>query len=301
VTSGKAKPPLDRKLAVVRESRGSASRISDPAVSGLVDLGLTMGEARAYLALLRRPLLSAAEVAAGAELVRPKVYEALRLLEERGFCSAILGDTLTRFRAIDPAQALPGWVAHRAHMRQLAQEHDEQVSSVLLSLLPAQTVGRVHGELDIYFEAVAGRRRTTEVLAGMFARAERSVANMTQPPFLQPRVAWNVAEADALRRGVDVQALFTPPAITDRLRWAPIIEAGGEVRVAPTIPMKLLIRDRVEAMVSLRDPASGEQAPNSILIRHADLVKPLQEMFDSAWNSATQLELDDDHTEERTP
>ncbi len=285
--AGDARKPAARKPASTR-----ASKTSDPSVAGLLELGLTAAEARAYVALLRHPLLSAAEVAANAELVRPKVYEALRLLEERGFCRAVAGEPVTRFRAVAPEQALPGWIAHREQERALMQDRDDRIASDLLTLLPEPAGLEAAGDLDEYFEAIVGRVRTTEALAGMFARAEHSVANMTQPPFLQPRSRWNVAETDALRRGVSVQALFTPPAIEDEHRWAPIVEAGGEVRVAPVIPMKLLIRDGAEAMVSLRDPASGEQAPNSIVIRHPDLVKPLQEMFEKAWEAARLVPAD---------
>jgi len=77
--------------------------------AGLVELGLTMAEARAYVALLGRPLQSAAEVAASSALARPKVYEALRLLEERGFCHPVAGEPVTRFRPVPP-RARAAWV-----------------------------------------------------------------------------------------------------------------------------------------------------------------------------------------------
>jgi len=44
----------------------------------------------------------------------------------------------------------------------------------------------------------------------MFDRTERAIVHMTQPPFVQPRSRWNVAEVDALRRGVSMRTLYTP-------------------------------------------------------------------------------------------
>jgi sugar-specific transcriptional regulator TrmB len=266
--------------------------MADPAVAGLVDLGLTLTEARAYVSLLGQSMLSAAEVAASSKLARPKVYEALRLLEERGFCHPVAGESVTRFRAVPPEAALPSWLAHREHERQLMQDHDDRTASDLVKLLPdPATADASSAELYDYFEAVSGRVRTSEALTGIITRAEQSLSHMTQPPFVQPRARWNVAETDALRRGVALRTLYTPAAIGDDDRWRPIVEAGGQIRVADAIPMKLLIRDGAEAMVSLRDPASGEQAPNSIIIRHPDLVRPLKQMFDREWKAATRLDL----------
>jgi sugar-specific transcriptional regulator TrmB len=268
-----------------------ASGITDPSVAGLVELGLTTAEARAYVALLRRPLVSAAEVAASSELARPKVYEALRLLEERGFCHTVAGEPVTRFRPVPPERALPGWIAHREHERLLGNDHDARVASDLMSKLPDPDLADdASGELYDYFEAIVGRMRSSEALSGMFNRAERAIAHMTQPPFVQPRSRWNVAEVDALRRGVSMRTLYTPEAIADDERWLPLLEAGAQVRVSEAIPMKLLIRDGAEAMVSLRDPASGEQGANSIVIRHPDLVRPLLEMFETTWKTGTKLD-----------
>jgi len=68
-----------------------------------------------------------------------------------------------------------------------------------------------------------------------------------------------------------------------------LVEAGGGVRVSNAVPMKLLVRDGVEAMISLRDPVTGAQGLTSAVIRHPDLVGPLQLLFDKEWKRGRRL------------
>jgi hypothetical protein len=103
-----------------------------------------------------------------------------------------------------------------------------------------------------------------------------------------------VAEAAAVRRGVEVRVLYTRAAVADRSRYRALAGAGGAVRVADSVPMKLLVRDGVEAMLSLRNPQTGEQGLTSVVIHHPDLVGPLQLLFDREWEAAAPL----DHEEE---
>jgi hypothetical protein len=111
-----------------------------------------------------------------------------------------------------------------------------------------------------------------------------------QPPFLQPRSRWGVAEVDAAGRGVDVRVIFTPAGIADDERYAPLLDNGISVRLRDVVPMKLLVRDGVEAMVSLRDPLTGKQSLVSAVIHHPDLVGPLALLFEREWEGAQPVE-----------
>jgi hypothetical protein len=39
-------------------------------------------------------------------------------------------------------------------------------------------------------------------------------------------------------------------------------------------------------MISLRDPVTGDISTNAVLVRHLDLVRPLQKTFDETWERA---------------
>ena len=259
----------------------------DAGIRGLSELGLTISEARAYLALLDQPLVTAAQVATRAQIARPKVYEALRLLEEHGFCRAVAQEAATVFRPLAPSQALPRWVRQREHDRHILGEREAALADELTQMLPDPEAAAPEGhELPTYLEAIVGRIQTTDALEGIIDRAQSTLLHMTQPPWLQPRSQWNEAELRALGRGVAIRTLYPQVVRSDVERWQPLVDRGVEVRFASDIPMKLVIRDGEEAMVSLRDPLTGEQSLSNVLIGHRDLVAPLATLFEHAWGQA---------------
>jgi sugar-specific transcriptional regulator TrmB len=265
-----------------------AATMQDPAIRGLVSLGLTSTEARVYASLIEASPTTAADVALRAGVARPKVYEALRMLQERGFCEEVMAGNTATFRAVPPEPALEQWVRHREHERAVAAEQDAAIAADLVRRFPTIQATPPGLEQQL-FEIVAGRTRVSYALESLIGGATKTVDNMTQPPFIQPRARWNEAEIAALGRGVRVRTLYSDDAIDDMARWAPLLEMGGLGRFAAQLPMKLIVRDGAEAMISLRDPVTGDMSTNAVLLRHPDLVRPLQKSFDDTWERATDL------------
>jgi HTH-type transcriptional regulator, sugar sensing transcriptional regulator len=260
---------------------------ADELVRSLSGLGLAPNEGRLYLSLLRLDAPTAAELARSSGVPRPKVYEALGALETRGFCAAV-GGRVTRYRAVPPDLALPDWIRHRDHERAAAGERDQALADMLTRLLPRPQARLMSGPPE-YMEAISGRTRTTAAIEEIIGRAERSVRMMQQPPWLQPRSRWNVAEIDAVDRGVDVRVIYSFEAGRDRRRWNGLADAGGDCRQLDDLPMKLLVRDDVEALISLRDANTGEQSLLSAAVRHPDLAAPLALLFEQHWERAKPL------------
>ncbi len=255
----------------------------------LVELGLTQNEAKAYRALLGSSPATAAEVARLAGIPRQKVYEALGTLERRGFCT-VSSERVASYLPVQADVALSAWLRRREHERRLVAEHEEQLADELIRTLPRVRAHTREPSID-YLEALFGRARTSEALERVIDKTERTLDMIQQPPFLQPRSRWNVAEVAAARKGARVRVLYTPEAIRDRKRYVDLEQAGGKVRVRDAVPMKLLVRDGVEAMISLRDPATGEQGLTSAVIRHPDLVGPLQLLFNREWREGRAIRV----------
>lgn len=275
-----------------RAPRTRVEDVGDTDVRNLVDLGLTLTEARAYVALVKGPSVTAAELATRADIARPKIYEALQLLEEHGFCKSIATHRATLFRAVPASEALPRWIAQRDEARLLLAEQDAATTEKLVASLPEPEEAGAAVDPFAFLEPVFGRTRTGQAFVDLMDRAEKSIDNMTQPPFQQAKSRWNAAELKAMGRGVVVRTLFTTASLEDPDRWLPLAEAGGEVRVATSIPMKLIIRDGVEAMIALRDLETGQQGVGNVIIRHPDLVGALLLLFEQAWQQADEAGSD---------
>lgn len=260
---------------------------ADELVHSLTELGLAPNEGRLYLSLLRLDAPTAAELSRSSGVPRPKVYEALGALETRGFCAAV-GGRVTRYRAVAADLALRDWIRHRDHERAAAGEREQALGDMLTRLLPRPQARLASGAPE-YMEAISGRTRTTAAIEEIIGRAERSVRMMQQPPWLQPRSRWNVAETAAVERGADVRVVYSPEAARDSRRWVSLADVGGECRQLEDLPMKLLVRDDVEGLISLRDANTGEQSTLSATVRHPDLVGPLALLFEQHWEKAKPL------------
>jgi sugar-specific transcriptional regulator TrmB len=278
-----------RKQAGVRDRAELVD--TDELTRLLVALGLTHNESRVYLAMLGAVEVTAAEAASRAGVPRPKVYEALQGLEERGFCRSS-GARVRSHAAVDPRTALQGWLRHRDHERSALAERDQAHVETLTRALPTLAAAP-QVEIPDFIEAVSGRVPTSQLLEEVMSRAKASLYEMLQPPFIQPRTRWNVKEIEALDRGVDVRVVYTAEALADRRRYVPLLEAGASLRVAERLPMKLLIRDDAEALISLRDTSTGVQSVTTARVNHPDLVAPLHTLFEQVWSEARPIEPDE--------
>src|SRR5581483_9036074 len=216
-----------------------------------------------------------------------KVYEALQALEGRGFSKSI-GGRVRRFVSVEPETALRGWLSHREHERAEMSERDQIRAQALGRLLPAPA-SEAGAQVAEFIGAISGQVATSEALDDVVTRATRTLDIMLQPPFVQPRPRWNVLEVEALERGVQVRAIYTPAALEDARRFEDLVRHGGKARVLAALPMKLMVRDQAEALISLRDVGTGAQSVTTVAIRHPDLVAPLTTLFEQQWRKARAL------------
>jgi sugar-specific transcriptional regulator TrmB len=261
----------------------------DEAVKALVELGLTLNEARCYVALLHLTPATAAQLADAAAVPRPKVYGAVKALEQRGFCYTS-GDRVTAFNAVEPELALSEWSRRREHERRLADHRDGWLSDQLVHMLPAPTAAPPQDMTKI-MQLTGGAKPTIEVYERVIETAERRVDITHAIPVLQVPERWNRFEVAALERRVRVRVLFTSRELAIRHRCEELLAAGGEVRVARSAPLKLVVRDDgAEGLVGLSNPAVRD-SPTCVSIRHAELAAPLQLLFNREWRAALRVRL----------
>jgi sugar-specific transcriptional regulator TrmB len=276
--------PVEQPLTGVELSDRTRAEIVD----ALGELGLTRTESRLYVALSGSVGSTAAELARRAGVPRPKAYQALASLEDHGLARSVAGP-VTRYLPVAADEGLPHLLGELEDERRAAARREGDLASRVARLLPRPPELPPAAAGGDYMEAISGRPRLSRTLERMVASASESVLLINRPPFLQPRPRWNVAEIEALGRGVPVRAIYTPQGLEDPHRYEPLAAAGGEVRVLEQVRMKLLICDPHRALISLRDAATGEQSSLSIVITHPDLVESLRLLFEQHWNEAGPL------------
>lgn len=254
-------------------------------VAGLMDLGLTRYEAKGYLSLIGRGEATATEIARLASIPRQRVYDVLSSLAERAMVSVVPGRT-ARYRAQPPDQVLDRLLAvRRRELERLAASTTQLSDRLATRFLDGQERG---GPLD-YVEVLRDPGHAVERVEQLWEKAEHEVLTFVRPPYLAPPEA-----EDATVPSVVSKRAVYELSLLDDLRLAALVQAyarlGEDIRLAPSLPMKLTIVDGRSVAFNMPDPVEGDDSMTTLLVHHEKLAATLKIAFDAVWSEAHPLE-----------
>lgn len=269
--------------------------MNEDLIEQLREVGLTANEAKIYINMLGRPLFKAAEIAQVAEVPRPKVYEALSNLLAKGFCFPVPG-AVAQYSAVSPEEALPAYQQRLEHeLEHTLHERRTKVTKLVEQLGPLHQAGRTETGLLRYIDILTERGRVTQVANELLGSAQHSILIFEKEPYAQDVRTLNSYEIAASQRGVQVRCVFEVTVRNLNARASALREAGAEVRIAPSLPMKLIVTDDHAAICALRDPITGQQSITSLRIEHADFTRAMRLLFESIWQTAELFKMSDGH------
>jgi DNA-binding CsgD family transcriptional regulator len=220
-------------------------------------------------------------------------------------------ETLAELGLAAPYDAVPsGWSVHTpaAAIARLMQHSEQQTGELLTSVTRTRSaLARVLADFQpVHFQQLAEARIEMAVQPSQVAAIleEGSRTATAEVLSLHPRMrpAAQLPEGDernreALRRGVVMRSIHlaasaTSPQLRAHLRQ--LVRDGAEVRMATTLPMRLIIVDRTLAIVPTVD-ADGTLAESgaAMVLRSAAMVSVLRQVFEHCWASASDVLLDD--------
>jgi hypothetical protein len=255
----------------------------DQLVQNLSEFGLTRNEARLYLAAYGRPPLRAAELAELADVNRPKAYDALRQLVDKGLFTEEPGPP-ARFQAAEPML-----VVQRLRQQSVREQaYRVEDTGRLVADLFARYYEAPPGDdpfdfVELIRNSEAAWARRDAIAAG----AEVEVLRARRMP--QPGAGPPVADNLGLRKGVRYRTLYERGFRTDpafRARVAERERNGEEIRFVERVAVGLCVVDRRKCLLNL-NPAGVVSGPGSwVVLEHQPLADLLTEEFDLAWDAA---------------
>jgi predicted DNA-binding transcriptional regulator len=259
----------------------------DQLVQYLAEFGFNRNEARIYLAALLRPPLRVAELAELGDVNRPKAYDALRQLVDKGLFSEVSGSghgQVARFQAADPMLV----VQRLRHQSALEQADRVQDTALLVADLFARYYEAPQG--DDPFEYVELIRNSDAAWArrdAITAGAEKEVVQarrMTRPG-TRPRAGDEVG----VREGVTYRALYETgfldfPQFVARL--AEREQRGEQIRFVDKVPVGLTAVDRRKCLLSLNPTGLVSGQGSWVVLEQPALADLLTTAFDLLWESA---------------
>jgi sugar-specific transcriptional regulator TrmB len=256
-------------------------------VQYLAEFGFGRNEARMYLAAVGRPPLRVAELAELADVNRPKAYDALYQLVQKGLFTEVTGQESgqgARFQAVDPMLV----VQRLRHQGALEQADRVQDTALLVADLFARYYEAPQG--DDPFEYVELIRNSDAAWArrdAITAGAEKEVVQTRRmtPPGTRPRAGDEVG----VREGVIYRALYETgflafPQFVARL---PEREQRGEqIRFIDTVPIGMTAVDRRKCLLALNPTGLVSGQGSWVVLEQPALADLLTDAFDLLWDQA---------------
>ncbi|WP_306210190.1 TrmB family transcriptional regulator, partial [Actinoplanes sp. RD1] len=214
-------------------------------------VGIPETEARVYEALIPQGQATVAGLAARTELPPPRVTRALGELVGRGLVTRTPGRP-ARYAAVAPALAGSVLIAKRENELGRLQEHLQRLDEAF----HAERVAR-HRARSI--EVVEGASHVYRAFVRIQRSARIEVRSFDKPPYFVPPGELgddgpNHEERRHLSTGrVGYRVVYDPASVTLPGRMDNILEGirrGERARTGPELPVKLVISDDREAIVS---------------------------------------------------
>lgn len=259
----------------------------------LEPVGLTELDERVFEALVPAHAATLGNLADGVGVSRGRVAQAVNRLVALGLVNRLSG-VPARFSAIVPELSLVALVRSQeealSRVRSRAAELTEAYRQAGRMAHPAELVEIVTGAENVYVTFVRLQETAREQLRGF-----------DTGPYVDPDpTSENVTEAKVLGKGVTFRTIydwgvFRFPGRARHVRAA--IDSGEQARVAPQLPMKMLLCDEQAALIPVGSPVLGQAA--AYLIYPSSLLDALSALFESIWESARPLTVASDGAIER--
>ncbi|MFF0416275.1 LuxR C-terminal-related transcriptional regulator [Kitasatospora sp. NPDC004745] len=247
-------------------------------------LGLTAGATTVYRAMLDHPAHGVDEIAAGCGLSPVEVHEHLQELSRLTLVRAS-AQRPGELRAVSPdiglADILATQEAELASRQAALAASRAAVTRMVADRAEHRTA---HGERLLGMDAIharlerMGRSATTEALG-------------SQPGDQLPHdlAASRVTDSEALARGIAIRTLYqestrNQPHVATYAHW--LLSQGGEVRTAATIPPRMVIIDRSQALIPV-DPADNRKG--ALHVTEPGILAALLDLFEQTWHTAVPL------------
>ncbi len=255
--------------------------ISFSLVDPLLALGLTLYEARVYVALANHCGMSAAQVATAARVPRQRVYDVLESLETK---SLVVRHDLrpARFDIVDPQRGINHLVDAG---RQLAAHIVSQLRPVWQAARAGQAApGRPAARMGQVVLAESGQWREA---------AQHSVLATACPPFEGIEDPSWIKRVDQLTAtGGTVRCIYHSDILDDPALLASardFAQAGEVSRVTRDMPTRMILTDGSRALLPMLHSLQSPAATPMLLIDDPRVITGLEKSFESLWAQATPL------------
>jgi sugar-specific transcriptional regulator TrmB len=255
-------------------------------------LDLSLYESRAYLTLIRNGELSPGKLSQISGIPRPRAYDVLRTLVERGFASERPGRPV-RFAPTDPSFAINTRLSALEEGMKSDLEDKREASKRVLSglarifddfhrlaggdqsVVVGSTTNAIWKQLEMLM------RDTTKEYVAM-------TANTSIPPY-----GVFTANSAMLERGVKFRLIRPFPSSMRRRHaewYSQLVEAGAELRMSDRVEFAFDVSDSRNAVIWLNE-TSARPPSEAVWLRHQPMATLLKRHFEEMWRKSNPVDM----------
>lgn len=253
----------------------------------LGSLGLDASAEDVYRAMLAHPGKGVAELAAVLDRPEGDIRSALDQLHE---LSLVRSSDAQALRAVGPELGMEILLA-RQQAELAAQQQRVEASRAAAAQLIAQFAEQDASARQPNVERLTGIEQIREKLAVLTHRVRAEVMTFAPNGAHTPESLRAAEPLDSalLGRGVRMRTVYldsvrNSPHTVAYAEW--LAERGGQVRTAPSLPVRMVIVDRESAVIPVQAEASCEAA---VVLTGQGTLTALCALFDSVWAAAADL------------
>jgi HTH-type transcriptional regulator, sugar sensing transcriptional regulator len=213
------------------------------------------------------------------------VYDIINQLIDKGFCETVPG-VVKKFKAVDPESAIKNLIEHQKKQEQkmlrIAEKLQLDYNNKKVNTTP----------LD-YVQVLTSRHSQVKKFQELVESAREFIMAFTKKPYaINPDIE-DVKKVSApfkkiIDSGVIVKTVYEADNNTKHFtEWVSYFQSIGEqIRIAETLPMKMLISDNDRVMISLRNQGAVKFSVSSMVVKHSDLTTALIKLFEFYWDNS---------------
>ncbi len=251
----------------------------------MVELGLTVYEARAYWGLVQRDVASVRELVQVTGLPKARAYDVLDRLVGRGLAVLRPGET-RQYAAVDPDIAMDRLIAQQ---RRAFADFEKRAHAAAEQLRASYEQGRQPRDPLNYIEVLRDPHALADRVLDLQESASFEMLMFVKPPYAIPlhEGLARTESASNFRSIYEVSALDDPGYLEVVRRF---IDVGEQARFVQQLPLKLGIIDERIVLLSLEDPVAGQTSLTTLVVQHRSLAAILKIGFESVWDQALTID-----------
>jgi sugar-specific transcriptional regulator TrmB len=255
-------------------------------------LGLTPYESRAYVSLMIKGPMSPSELAQKTSIPRPRAYDVLRSLMEKGLLMEQSGRP-SIYAAVEPAQGLKNLIIG-VEMETLRRLEEKRKTAQMLTKLFSEIYEKSKN-LRLEKSKVWFTRRDTAFVA-IYSEAIRNcekeflvATTSVRPP--EKEILEAVKEALKKRKSVRVvRQILESWTVEELERYTEVVKAGSQVRYlnVKEIPLRFMVFDERDVIIVFPSVSrlTMPQTLEALWLRIPPLAKILREQFEELWRKS---------------